>query len=98
MPTVYIVNKSSHDYSNAERFGDFVYVTGEDYLNRYNINHMHRLAKLALKDSKPDDLLLLSGLNHLNSVVCSTFATMHGKLNLLLFKADGTYAKRSIVM
>jgi len=95
MTRVYIVNKSAHDFSEAEHFGKIVFVT-EGRLNRFNINDMHRQANEVLKNSRDKDFIVPCSLNVLNSIVCATFAVKHKKLNLLLFK-QGVYIERNIV-
>jgi len=92
---VFVVNKSAHDFSDAERYGKLVFIT-EGRLNRFNINDMHRQASEVLKQSKPTDFIVPCSLNVLNSIVCSTFAVLHHRLNLLLFK-EGGYVERNIV-
>lgn len=95
MTKVYIVNKSAHDFTEAEKYGELVFVT-EGRLNRFNINDMHRRAKESFEDSVSADYIVPCSLNVLNSIVCATFAVMHKKLNLLLFK-QGSYIERNIV-
>ncbi len=93
--TVFVVNKSAHDFSRAEDYGELRFVT-EGKLNRFGTNDMHRQASEVLKGSKSDDFIVPCSLNVLNLIVCATFAVMHGKLNLLLFKG-GYYLERNIV-
>lgn len=92
---VYIVNKSAHDFSDAERFGRLIFIT-EGKLNRFSANDMHRQAMDALEGSTMYDYIVPCSLNVLNSVVCATFAVKHKRLNLLLFK-QGKYIERNIV-
>lgn len=92
---VYVANKSAHDFSDAEKYGRLIFVT-EGKLNRFNVNDMHRRASDAMSKSKASDYIVPCSLNVLNSIICSTFAVMHGRLNLLLFK-EGSYVERNIV-
>lgn len=92
---VYIVNKSSHDFSAAEHYGEVVFLS-EGPMNRYSTNNMHRTFIDKLKDSSPDDYIVPCALNVMNSLACAIFAHKHGKLNLLLFK-DGEYLERNHV-
>jgi hypothetical protein len=92
---VYIVNKSAHDFSEAEKYGQLIYIT-EGKLNRFSANDMHRQAEDVLKGSTMHDYIVPCSLNVLNSIVCATFAVKHGRLNLLLFK-QGKYIERNIV-
>ena len=94
--TVYIVNKSAHDFSAAEKFGELVYIT-KGRLNRFAVNDMCRKTKQALEHSSPDDYIVPCSLNVLNAVACSVFARKHGRLNLLLFK-DGDYLERNLIL
>lgn len=94
---VFIVNKSAHDFSKAEDYGEVFFVT-EGWLDRFNTTNMHRHAEKAFKDSSPNDWILPCALNTLNSIVCATFAVKHGRLNLLLWKArTGEYLKKEMV-
>lgn len=94
---VFIVNKSAHDFSDAERFGTLVFIT-EGKLNRFSANDMHRQAALVFAESVSTihDYIVPCSLNVLNSIVCATFACKHGRLNLLLFK-QGKYIERNII-
>lgn len=93
---VYIVNKSSHDFSQAAKYGELVYLS-EGPVSRYATNSMIRQFKEAMKGSSPDDHIVLCSLNVMNSLACSIFAHKHGKLNLLLFK-DGIYLERNHIL
>lgn len=92
---VFVANKSAHDFSDAKKYGRLIFIT-EGKLNRFNVNDMHRRASEAMKKSEPNDYIVPCSLNVLNSIICSTFAVMHGRLNLLLFK-EGGYVERNIV-
>ena len=47
---VFIVNKSTHDFSPAEQYGDIVFLT-EGIMDRYATNNIFRTFKNAMKDS-----------------------------------------------
>lgn len=94
-PTVYVVNESAHDFSAAEKFGKIVFITS-GHVNPFNVNKMMRSTDIALQDALPEDLILITSLTILCSVVCAAFAVKFGHLNLLLFK-DGGYIKRTIM-
>jgi hypothetical protein len=95
MPNVYITNKSAHDFSEATKYGNLIFIT-KGKLNRFNANDMHRQAEEAMEDSTKFDYIVPCSLNVLNSIVCATFAVKHKRLNLLLFK-QGEYIERNIV-
>jgi hypothetical protein len=96
MSNVYIVNKSSHDFSAARRYGEIVFLS-EGPMNRYETNNMMRMFKEVMKNSGPSDYIVLCSLNVMNSIACAIFSHLHGRLNLLLFK-DGTYEPREHVL
>lgn len=96
MTKVYIVNKSSHDFSEATHYGDIVFLS-EGPMNRYSTNNMVRQFEELLKDSHKDDYIVPCSLNVMNSIACAIFAKKHGCLNLLLFK-DGKYIERNLVL
>jgi hypothetical protein len=96
MSRVFIVNKSSHDFSAAEKYGELTFLS-EGPMNRYATNNMVRLFTDALVESQPSDYIVPCSLNVMNSIACAIFAHKHGCLNLLLFK-DGTYIERNHVL
>ena len=87
---VYIPNKSIHDFSSAEEFGDLYYLS-EGNINRYNTSRLFRKFYPLLKDSQKEDYLLISGLTIANIVAAFILTLKHKRLNLLLFK---TYNSR----
>ncbi len=94
---VYVINRASHDYSGAERYGELVYLS-DGPINRYATNKIYRMLSDVLKDSSPGDYILLTGLTIMTSIACSIFSVMHGRLNLLLFRpASYTYAERRLM-
>jgi len=95
MPNVYVVSKSSHDFSQAKRYGKLIFLS-EGAMNRYHVNNMVRQFNGLLKDSSPEDFILPCGLSVMNSIACAAFVLLHGRLNLLLFK-KGVYVERNII-
>lgn len=94
MPNVYVINKSLHDFTDALRFGSLVYLS-EGPIDRYATNKIYRMFQPVLKDSSPDDYILITGLNTMNIVACSIFVLMHQRLNLLIHKTlTNTYVER----
>jgi hypothetical protein len=93
-PKIYIPNKGSHNYTDADRYGSVVYVTkGEQ--NRYAIGTMVRNWVKVLRASTPEDYILLSSLTNLCCIGCALFAMKHQRLNLLLFRND-KYIERKL--
>lgn len=93
MTKVFVVNKSSHDFSKAEEFGELVFCT-EGRMHKFNTNDMIRQFKETMEDSKKDDYILLCSLTVMNSLACAVFGRKHGTLNLLLYN-DGDYIERN---
>ena len=93
-PTVWVINRSSHDYSGAERFGT-VRVLSDGPVNRYATGKIFRAFAFSLRESKPSDYILLTGLTVMACIACSIFAVKHKTLNMLIFKpATHTYCER----
>ena len=102
MPKIYIINKGCHDYTAAERLGEITYLTTRFY-NKFSTGKMYRRFVDGLKDSSPEDLILISGLTIMSCIACSVFALKHKRLNLLLYKSNSgniedVYIRRTIVM
>ena len=99
MRKVYIVNKSTHDFSSAERFGDLVFMS-EGPINRYAVSQMERQFSEIMKDSNPEDYILCTSLTQMNIVAACTFQNMHGRVNLLIHKytrnGEDSYVERSL--
>lgn len=98
---VFVINKSTHDYSKAEEFGDLVFIT-ENAMNRFSTSKMYRTFKPFIEASQIGDCILVSGLTVMNIVFCIMFARLHGRVNLLIYKPDrrdpGRYVLREIVL
>lgn len=100
-PTVYIVNKGCHDYFLAEPFGEIIFLS-EGSFSRFSTGKIFRAFEEKLKDSKPEDYILISGLSVMNSIACSIFARRHGRINLLLYNSGPNrkqgYVERTVVL
>lgn len=101
MPKIFVANRSYHDYSDAERFGELVYLT-DGSLRSYSVSQMYRIAEEHLTNSEPDDVILISGLSAFNAVLSAFFGKLHGRLNILIYKnrrsGPGRYIYREIVL
>jgi hypothetical protein len=93
---VYIINRSGHDYSSAEHFGDFVFLS-DGRMHPFGVSRMYRNFSELLRHSDANDLLLLTSLTHANVIAAAIFAHLHGRLNLLLWTGKG-YVKRDILL
>lgn len=97
MRKIYIVNKSCHDYSAAEHYGEIKYLSTGN-LNRFDTVDIYRKFSATLEKSDSLDYLLLSGLAIMNSIACAIFAVHHHRLNLLLWNAKkAEYIEKTIV-
>ena len=96
MSKVFVVNKSTHDFTPAERYGDLVFLSSGPMV-RFQVNSMARRFWERLKFSEKGDYILLSGLSVMNVVACSIFARLHGRLNLLIYR-NGQYYEANTVL
>ena len=103
MPKVYVINKGCHDHSDAERFGELVFMS-EGPINRYAVSRMYREFAHYLVDSHPEDYLLVTGLTIMVSVACVIFGRLHGRVNYLIYSPSrtpgepGRYVERTIMV
>ncbi len=92
---VFILNKGGHDYSDAQRFGELVYISEGLVRDRFNVNSMYRVMVDAFKDATDKDYILLTSLSILGSIAAAVFSRKYGRVNFLIFK-DGKYIERSL--
>jgi hypothetical protein len=98
MPRVYVVNKSAHDFSDAKRFGELVYLT-EGSVNRFETSQIHREVTAAMRDAAKDDWLLVSALTVINTIAASILAMRFKRLNLLIYDIKTKrYADRVLIL
>ena len=93
---VFVVNRSSHDFTPAKKFGEIVFLS-EGKMSRYQTNNMLREFEELLASSQPTDYIVPCSLNVMNCVACALFAHKHGTLNLLLYK-EGEYIERNHIL
>jgi len=94
---VYVINRSGHDYSYAEKFGQLVYLS-KGSMDKYKVSKIARLFAERLADSQPNDYILVTGLTVMSMIAAAMFAHKHGRLNLLIHRPDNTYVAREIVL
>jgi|TARA_R100001530_G_scaffold128983_1_gene99001 hypothetical protein len=94
MPRVYIPNKASHDFSDAERFGDLVFLTTGS-VQRYSISTMYMKLAEGLTDAEESDYVVVASLAVLNMLVGAIMGRKFKKINLLLFQ-DGRYLEKTV--
>ena len=95
MPRVYVISRSPHDFSEAEHFGELIFLS-EGRMNRFSTNHIARSFMEIMKDCQPEDYILQTGLTVMNMIATAIFASKHKRLNLLIY-AQGKYSPRSLV-
>lgn len=96
MPTIWVINRSAHDYSGAARWGEIKHLS-EGPVNRYAAAKIFRLMNEPLKNSRPDDYILLTGLTIMSCIACAIFALRHKRLNFLIFRPQNhTYVERRL--
>ena len=100
---VFIINKSStvggHDFSPAMEYGRLIYLSEGRY-SRYDVNSIYREFSDILKESQPEDYILLSGLPIMQAIAVTIMAMKHGKVNILQFKQTGDkkfYIERNLI-
>ena len=94
MATVYVVNRGAHDFSPAKQYGELVFMS-EGTMSKYAMSNMHRTFMDFLKDSKPEDMILITSLTSMCCIATAIMTHLHGKVNFLLYK-DERYVKRTI--
>lgn len=93
-PKVYVPNKSHHDFSEAERFGELVFLT-EGIVNRYNVNDICRRCASVMHDASEGDHILISSLTVINMIAAAIMAHKFGRVNFLMFQ-NGGYVSREL--
>lgn len=92
---VYILADGGHDYSDATRFGDLVFLKIPTFA-KWDIARLHDELAEGLKDATEDDLLVIS---HLTSHCCVATALMvewFGRVNFLIFRKD-KYEEKNLI-
>jgi len=84
-PNVYVVSRSCHDFSMAEKFGHLIFLSSGP-INLTSTSKMYRKFYQILKNSEPTDYILPSGLSIMGMIACSIFSVLHGRLNLLIYQ------------
>ncbi len=84
MSTVYVVNRSCHNFNKATAYGDIKFMTVGS-IDKFNLTKMHRTFFKYLKDSDKQDYIVISGLTNMSVIACGIFVNKHHRLNLLLW-------------
>ena len=91
--TVYIPNKSFHDFSPAEEFGELRFVT-EGVISRLNVAQLEAAASAALRDAHPDDYIVIASLPVLVCIMTGIMAAKFNSVNFLLYRHGGYIPKK----
>jgi len=100
MPKVYILNRSGHDFSSAEKFGELKFVN-EGHYNIFNIGAVVTLLRnnLISPFKVEEDFLVMSGSPMVAAIAFSLLIPMKGSVNVLLFDAkQKVYTNRTITL
>ena len=92
MVNVYVISKGAHDYKDAKIFGNIVFLSDEPF-DPLGTNNMFKKFWLHLKDSNPDDIILVTGLPVMVGVASAIMGTLHGKVNFLLYRHNGYFVR-----
>lgn len=95
-PKVFVVANTGHDYSSAEQRGELVYLY-DGKVNVFASDKLIRELQEKLKNSTPDDFLILSGNQLAASIAFHLMIQMHGLVNILIYSfKNGIYEIRTI--
>ena len=87
MSTVYIPNHAGHDYSGAMQFGNVKVIT-EGRLEKFKLHEFFVICEEAMRDSKEEDYILISGLASVCAIACGIISQKSNKLNILVYRGD----------
>lgn len=93
-PVVWVVNKSTHDFTPARQFGEIRFLS-EGLMRKRNVAFMMRHFEAALAASEPNDWLLPTAMTVMCITASLAFYKRHNRVNLLLFEG-GKYIGRVI--
>jgi len=92
--TVFVPNDGPHDYTQAETYGELVFLT-HGVVNRMDTDALAMQISHKMRDSHIDDHILIASLPIINLIAGAIQAKRHGRLNLLIFQ-HGSYVERDI--
>ena len=93
MPKVFIINDSGHDYSEAKKYGELVYLTKGKVASYATTQHYRNFSE-KMKDAKPEDYILITSLASMNCIAGWIIGTLGFPLNLLIYKDDRYVVRR----
>jgi len=96
MRTVFVTNDGGHNYDAAKSYGELVFMS-HSMLDKFQVSKMSRGFLEFLKDSSPNDYILVSGPTIANICAASVFISIHGCINLLLWRGSDSGDERYLV-
>ena len=94
MTRVYVPNDWQHTATDAEVFGELIYLT-RGPIRRNAIRANFAAVDKGLEGSKKTDWLVVGSLSVLTALCAASFAAKHGRLNLLLWD-QGRYVPQKV--
>lgn len=96
MSKVYIINNSGHDYSQAKKYGDLVFLT-EGLIASQKTTLHYRILADKMKNAQPGDYILITSLASVNCIAGWIMGTLGYPLNLLIHdQKTGKYMERKL--
>jgi len=96
MPTVYIPNKSAHDFSPAEKFGNLIYITVGS-VDRFKVNTLYRIFTESMEDASVEDFIMVSSLPIMVAIPSMIMARRFGIVHFLMFNPNNnSYMERTV--
>lgn len=87
---VFVTNYAGHIYDDAERFGKLIFIT-RGFVNFSSPDRLKYYVAEGIKESSPDDYLLLSGSALLCTLISMIWLKKNGKIKILNWdKKSGT--------
>lgn len=93
---VYILSNGGHDYTDATRFGELVYLNIPSHL-KWDTAALYDELVEKMEDAEPEDLLVIS---HLTSHCCVATALLvewFGRVNFLIYRKD-KYEEKKLIL
>lgn len=97
MPKVYITNTAGHDFTQAKKFGEIVWIT-RGFVSFQSLDRLKYKIIDQIKDSTPDDYLLISGTLLVSIVAAIAWYEMHQKVCILVHsRNDGDDYRKFVI-
>jgi len=92
---VFIINNSGHDFSQAEKYGDLVFLSSGK-VDSFALNRHFREFVELMKGASEGDYILVTSLSSLNLLAGWIMGHLGFNLNVLIFKESGYISKRLV--